>query len=60
MKFFKKVNVEELIKFLKESRVQKFSGCGIEVEFFPDYEAVMKQQPPPTAEQLKYFATEMN
>ena len=58
MSWFKGVNVEELIQFLKESRVQKFSGCGIEVEFFPDYEAVMKQQQP-TAEQLKYFAAEM-
>lgn len=56
---FNKLNVNELVEFLKEHRVQKFSGLGIEVEFFPDYEAVMKQQQP-TAEQLKYFATEMD
>lgn len=57
MTFFKGTHVQELIEFLKNNRVQKFTGLGMEVEFFPDYESVLNQSKP-TADQLKYFAVD--
>ena len=44
---------KSLVEFMKDQRVQKFSGLGIEVEFYPDLDSLPKSAA--TEEELMYL-----
>ena len=55
---FKLPDHEKLITFLKNARVQKFKGLGIDVEFFqelPDISFPDPQQQPSDADMTKQY-----
>tara|TARA_R110000787_G_scaffold103200_1_gene209593 strand:- start:257 stop:442 length:186 start_codon:yes stop_codon:yes gene_type:complete len=55
---FKLPDHEKLITFLKNARVHKFTGLGIEVEFFqelPDFSIPEPQQQPNDADMTKQY-----
>tara|TARA_R100001594_G_scaffold23233_2_gene45015 strand:+ start:2212 stop:2424 length:213 start_codon:yes stop_codon:yes gene_type:complete len=54
--------IKDLTVFLKDKKVARFSGLGIEVEFMPDYTEMMPEKATAstelTEEQLKFFSSE--
>ena len=58
---FKLPDHEKLISFLEKSRVAKFTGLGIEVEFFqelPDFSIPEPQQQPSDEDLTKQYLNE--
>ena len=54
--------IKDLTVFLKDKKVARFSGLGIELEFMPDYTEMMQEKATAssdlTEEQLKFFSSE--
>ena len=53
--------IKDLTVFLKDKKVARFSGLGIELEFMPDYTEMMPEKHASTElteEQLKFFSSE--